>query len=73
MKPLILSAYMLLGTAALTSASRKGTEHTTEETNHCIHVTYSCGVEEDICGFSGTTQELVTMVWYLDYVLCPDW
>lgn len=73
MKTLILSVCMLLGTLALTSASRKVTEHATEETNHCVHVTYSCGVAEDICGFSGTTEELVTLIWYLDYVLCPDW
>ena len=70
MKPLILSACMLLGTAALSSAFRKGTERATEETNHCIHVTFSCGYQADICDFSGTTQELIDMVWEADEIIC---
>lgn len=70
MKTLMLSVRMLLGTAALTSASHQATEGTTETTNHCIHVTFSCGYEADICDFSGTTQELIAMVWYVDDVIC---
>ena len=72
MKPLILSACILLGTLALTSASRKVTEHATEETNHCVHVTYSCGVAEDICNFTGNLKQLLAQVWASDKSICKD-
>ena len=70
MKTLMLSVCMLLGTAALTPASRKATGGTTETTNHCVHVTFSCGVAEDICNFTGTMKQLVAQVLASDASMC---
>lgn len=28
----------------------------------CIHVTLSCGVEYDICNFTGTTEQLINVI-----------
>ncbi|MGB3592157.1 MAG: hypothetical protein WBA16_10775 [Nonlabens sp.] len=36
----------------------------------CIHVTYSCGVETDICNFTGTTTQLVNMLIGQDNIVC---
>ena len=70
MKTLILSVCMLLGTAALTSAAHQAKKSAIETTNHCVHVTYSCGVEEDICNFTGTTEQLLAQVEASDKSIC---
>ncbi len=58
MKNLILAVVFILGIAT----SFAGNNVVSEENIDCIHVTLSCGVEYDICNFSGTTIQLINSV-----------
>jgi len=62
---------MLIGILTLGSFSYKVVESTPEQpTNHCIHVTYSCGVQEDVCDFTGTAQQLFASILASDDAIC---
>ncbi len=61
---------MLLGMLTLSSVSNKIAEGAFEPANHCTHVTYSCGVQEDICNFTGTTKQLIAHIWVSDGSIC---
>lgn len=58
MKNLFLTLAFVSGTAT----SFAGSNVVAEEDAGCIHVTLSCGVEYDVCNFTGTTTQLVNMV-----------
>ena len=58
MKNLILTLVFVLGTAT----SFAGSNVVEEDKEGCVHVTLSCGVEYDVCSFTGSTTQLVNMV-----------
>lgn len=57
MKNLFLTLAFVLGTATSFAGS-----NVVEEDADCIHVTLSCGVEYDVCNFTGSTRQLINMV-----------
>jgi len=58
MKNLFLTVVFVLGTAI----SFAGNGVITKEKVGPIHVTLSCGVEYDICNFTGTTTQLLNSI-----------
>jgi hypothetical protein len=74
-------AFMLMGTFAFASDKAEGNTliNSTElffinstdlSVENVIHVTLSCGVEYDIANFTGTTEQLMDMIWAADKVVC---
>lgn len=65
MKNLFLTVVFVLGTAISFAGNgfiTKEKVHFTKEKVGPIHVTLSCGVEYDICNFTGTTTQLLNSI-----------
>lgn len=58
MKNLFLTLVFVLGTATSYAVSNV----VNEEVAGCIHVSLSCGVEYDMCNFTGTPEQLINAV-----------
>jgi hypothetical protein len=57
MKNLFLTLAFVLGTTMSFASS-----NAVAEDEECTHVTLSCGVEYDICNFTGTVTQLINSV-----------
>lgn len=63
--------FLIAGTAsAFASDNVENFNKTDANEGNCIHVTYSCCVETDICNFTGTLQQLGKMLQAQDDLIC---